>query len=67
MLRALSRTAVPPERRQEEDAILGQLRAELGEAPVEQLLTLGRALPVADAVSYAQQLCREIIENAGVI
>jgi hypothetical protein len=65
VLRALSRTAVPPERRQEEETLMRELRAELGDKAVEQLLTLGRALPVADAVSYAQQVCRETLADAG--
>jgi pyruvate-formate lyase len=64
VLRSLSRTAVPPERRDAEQAMLNGLAEELGAAALVHLLTLGRALPHADAVFSAQQFCRDIIADA---
>jgi predicted ATPase len=56
VLRSLSGTAVPADRRHEEQAMLDSLTEALGATAVDQLLTLGRALQHTAAVACAQQV-----------
>ena len=63
LLRSLSGTAVPAERRHEEQAMLDSLIDALGATAVDQLLTLGRALQHSDAVACAQQVLDHVLDR----